>query len=98
MAAPPDALLVASPGGAIEPVVDAPALEYERAHSRPLARIGGHVGSAHGRECRWPVGCRRRGYRVDRPLGAARLTRHSGPVVVFVGSVALLLLGNRDVE
>src|SRR5512134_3237286 len=31
-------------------VVDDAVLERERAHARPLARVRGHVGSAHGRE------------------------------------------------
>src|SRR5207244_6424250 len=43
-------------------VVDNASLERERAHARPLARVRGHVGSAHGRERSGPVGCRARGY------------------------------------
>src|SRR2546428_13677091 len=31
-------------------VVDDAVLEHEGAHARPLARVGGHVGSDHGRE------------------------------------------------
>src|SRR2546425_2745624 len=32
-------------------MVDDAVLERERAHARPLARVRGRVGSAHGREC-----------------------------------------------
>src|SRR5687768_8767860 len=52
-------------------VVDDAVLEHERAHARPLARVRGHVGPAHGREHSGPVGCRARGYLGDRPLAAA---------------------------
>src|SRR2546425_2179161 len=41
-------------------VVDDAVLEHEGAHARPLARVRGHVGSAHGRERSGPVGCRAR--------------------------------------
>src|SRR6266704_68557 len=56
-------------------VVDDAVLERERAHARPLARVRGRVGSAHGRE-------------DDRPLVAgvrarrARSPRRLAPVVV----------------
>src|SRR6267378_2474165 len=52
-------------------VVDYAVLERERAHARPLAPVCGHVGSAHGREHRGPVGCRARGYFGDRRFAAA---------------------------
>src|SRR5260370_28287996 len=104
--APPGARLVASLGGAVEPLVHAPEAvqsariggigvvddavpEDERAYARPLARIRGHVGPGHGRE-------------GDRPPAGAVLLRvqrmAAAPVVVFVTSLALLLLGDRDVE
>ena len=103
MAAPPDARLVAPLGGAVEPLVHAPetvqsariggigvvddaVLERERAHARPLARVRGHVGSGHGRDL------------GDGPLVAAQLPRRLAPVVVFDASLALLLLGELDVE
>src|SRR6266704_4814280 len=106
VAAPPDARLVAPLGGAVEPlehapeavhsariggigVVDDAVLERERAHARPLARVRGHVGSGHGRE-------------GDRPLGGGfrpRVQRVAAAlVVVFYGPIALLLLGEPDVE
>src|SRR2546428_7513909 len=111
VAAPPDARLVAPLGGAVEPLVHAPeavqsariggigvvdnaVLEHERAHARPLARVRGHVGSGHGRVL------------GDRPLALFRYgvadpafrPRRLAPVVVFDGPLALLLLGERDVE
>ena len=72
VAAPPDACLVAAPGGAVEPLIHAPeavqsariggigvvddaVLERERTHTRPLARVRGHVGSGHGRELLGPL-------------------------------------------
>src|SRR5207249_7862475 len=106
VAAPPDARLVAPLGGAVEPlehapeavhsarvggigVVDHAVLERERAHARPLARVRGHVGSGHGRE-------------GDRPLGGGfrpRVQRVAAAlVVVFDEPLALLLLGEPDVE
>src|SRR3989441_1120199 len=104
VAAPPDARLVAPLGCAVEPLVHAPEavqsariggigvvddaiLEHERAHARPLARIRGHVGSGHGRV----LGDRLRDRRHVHHVVAA-------PVVVFDGPLALLLLGERDVE
>src|SRR3981189_3092215 len=75
VATPPDALLVAPLGCAVEPLVHAPktaqstlivgvgvvddaVLEHERAHARPLARVGGRVSAGHGRDL------------GDRPLAA----------------------------
>src|SRR5512138_3417395 len=66
VAAPPDARLVAPPGGAVEPLVHAPeavepprvrrvdvvddaVLAHERAHTRPLARVGRDVRAGYGR-------------------------------------------------
>src|SRR4029450_3416286 len=104
VAAPPDAILVASPGGAVEPLVHAPeavqaariggigvvddaVIERERAHARPLARVRGHVGSGHRREL------------GRRPFGRWRAERGPRrPVVVFDAPLALLLLGDPDVE
>src|SRR5881392_1483181 len=109
VAAPPGARLVAPLGGAVEPLVHAPeavqsariggigvvddaVLEHERAHARPLARVRGHVGSGHGREL------------GDRPLAAGfpdrrHVHRAAGaPVVVFDDTLALLRLGEPDVE
>jgi hypothetical protein len=108
VAAPPDARLVAPLGGAVEPLVHAPeavqsarvggigvvddaVLERERAHTRSLARVRGHVGSGHGRDL------------GDGPLAAtlrilAPLPRRLAPVVVFDAPLALLLLGEPDVE
>src|SRR5580704_14556977 len=102
VAAPPDARLVASLGGAVEPLVHSPeaiqparksgigvvndaVLEDERAQARPLAHVGGRIGAGRGRELGDRSGA------VSRPW---RLV----PVVVFDGSLALLLLGERDVE
>src|SRR5258707_2200402 len=104
MAAPPDALLVATFGGAIDPLVHAPeavqspriggigvvdnaVLEQERAHARPIARVGGRVGPACGRELSDRLRHRGRVHRVAAAL-----------VVVFYDPLALLLLGERDVE
>src|SRR5262249_46075237 len=109
MPAPPDALFVAPLGGAVEPLVHAPeavesarirgigvvddtVLAHERAHARSLARICRHIGSGHGRHL---------GHRSRLPLrGIATDQRRAylTPVVVFDTSVALLLLGERDVE
>src|SRR5262245_44719406 len=104
VAAPPDAGLVAPLGGAVEPLVHAPeavhsariggigvvddaVLEHERAHARPVARVCGRVGSAHGREV------------ADRLRGGVRVHGVAGAlVVVFDAPLALLVLGERDVE
>src|SRR5215204_7388875 len=108
VAEPPDASLVAPLGGTVEPLVHAPeavqsarvggrgvvddaVLEYERAHTRPLAGVRGQVGSGSGREL------------GDRPLAAtlrilALLPRSLAPVVVFDTPLALLHLGEPDVE
>src|SRR6266513_1911479 len=103
VAAPPEARLVAPLGCAVEPLVHAPeavhsariggigvvdhaVLERERAQARPLARVRGHVGSGRGRE-------------GDRPLAAGfRDQRRLAPVIVFDAPLALLLLGEPDVE
>src|SRR3989338_5550035 len=104
VAAPPAARLVAPLGCAVEPLVHAPeavqsarisgigvvddaVLERERAHARPLARVRGYVGSGHGRGL------------GDRSLAAGFPDqRRLAPVVVFDEPLALLLLGERDVE
>src|ERR1700760_410961 len=70
-------------------VVNDAVLEHERAHARPLARVGGRVGSAHGRERGGPFGRRARGYLGNRP-------RRRAPIVVIEASLTLLLLGDRD--
>src|SRR2546423_2235951 len=103
VAAPPEARLVAPLGCAVEPLVHAPeavhsariggigvvdhaVLERERAQARPLARVRGHVGSGRGRA-------------GDRPLAAGfRDQRRLTPVIVFDAPLALLLLGEPDVE
>src|SRR5437879_694573 len=104
VAAKPGARLVASLGGAVEPLVHAPEavesahisgigvvgdaiLEYERTQARPIARVRGRVGSGHGRELSDRLRDRRRVHRVA-----------AAPVVVFDAPLALLLLGERDVE
>src|SRR2546422_8250688 len=77
-------------------VVDDAVLEHEGAHARPLARVRGHVGSAHGRERSGRVGCRARGYLG--PLAAAYRLRGLAPVVVFDAPLALLLLAEPHAE
>src|SRR5262245_3862278 len=52
-------------------VVDDAVFERERAHAWPLARVRGHIGSAHGSERSGPVGCRARGYLGDRTTADA---------------------------
>src|SRR5438094_4600749 len=106
VAAPPDARLVAAPGGAVEPLVHAP----ETVHA---ARIGGigvvdDAALEHERADARPL-ARVRG-RVGsghcrehrRPVGARalgdRLQRRLAPVVVFDASLALLFLGEPDAE
>src|SRR5688572_2580185 len=81
----PEAVETARIGGI--GVVDDAVLEHERAHARPLARVRGHVGSAHDRE-------------DDRPLVAGVRARRPrlAPVVVFDAPLALLLLGEPDAE
>src|SRR6478735_8528762 len=66
--------------GGIGVVHDA-VLAHERAHPRPLARVGGRVGSGHGGEL------------GDRTLVVAELPFPLALVVVFDAPVALLLLG-----
>src|SRR5919109_635152 len=68
--------------GGIGVVHDA-VLERERAHARPLARVRGHVGAAHGSERSRSVGCRSRGYLDDRLLA---------PVIVLDAPFTLLFL------
>src|SRR6266498_4001627 len=58
-----------------------------RAHARPLARVRGRVGSGHGRVLGDGLRDRCRVHRVT-----------AAPVVVFDAPLALLLLGERDVE
>src|SRR5258705_12202663 len=108
VAAPPDARLVAPPRRSIEPLIHAPeavqsariggigvvddaVLARERAHARPIALVRGRVGSAHGRE----LGLRPRAATL---LTRAPLKRRLAPVVVFDAPLALLLLGEGDVE
>src|SRR3989454_990089 len=69
-------------------VVDHAALERERAQARPLARVRGHVGPGRGREL------------GDRSLAAGCFPdqRRLAPVVVFDRPLALLLLGEPDIE
>src|SRR5258708_24723148 len=67
-------------------VVDDAVLEHECAHARPLARVGGHVGSGHGRDL--SVG----------PLLPDQRHGRLASVVVFDASLVLLLLGKADVE
>src|ERR1700738_2398581 len=104
VAAPPGARLVAPLGRAVEPLVHAPeavhsariggigvvedaVFAHERAQARPVARVCGGVGSAWG--CapgdRLPDLCR-----VHRMAAAL--------VVVFYGALALLRLGERNIE
>jgi hypothetical protein len=79
-------------------VVDDPVLEHERAHARPLACVCGHVGSGHGRDFRdWPLATAQ--LPLSNGLPCERLTlRLLAPVVVFDTSLALLLVGEPDVE
>src|SRR5438093_5621144 len=56
-------------------VVDDAILERERAHARPLARVRGDVGSAHGREDDGPL--------VATLRTLAPLPSRLAPVVVF---------------
>src|SRR2546423_10721452 len=67
-------------------VVDDAALERERAHSRPLAHVGGRVGAAHGRHL------------ADGALAVAREPRRLAAIVVFRAALALPLLADADVE
>src|SRR5262245_12511322 len=63
-------------------VIDAAVLEHERAHARPFARVGGRIGSAHGREGGSPL--------------AGAFPRSLALVVVFDAALALLLPGESD--
>src|SRR5438876_6190491 len=80
----PEAVQSARVGGI--GVIDDAVLERERAHARPLARVGGHVGASHGSVLSGSGLTAGFWLRVA-PGGA-------GPVVVFDGSLALLLLGD----
>src|SRR5262245_14239503 len=103
VAAPPDARLVTSLGGAVEPLVHAP----EAVHS---ARIGGirvvddtvlEDERAHARPLACVsghVGYGHRRHLGARPLVAAPLQRRLALVVVLDASLALLLLGEPDAE
>src|SRR5882757_5539636 len=83
--------LVRSPEG-VQPtcvggigVIDDAVLDHEGAHARPLARVGRQVGAGHGSALGGPLAA---GVRLRIQRAAA------GPVVVFDGSLALLLLGD----
>jgi hypothetical protein len=71
-------------------VVDDAVLERERAHTRPLAPIGGRVDFAHGRKLAF------------RPLAATLLTRAPlqlrFAVKIILDALALLVLGERGGE
>src|SRR5438132_10437895 len=69
-------------------VVNDAVLERERAHARPLAYVGVHVGAAHGSELTDAVGCRARRYRGDRFL----------LFVVVFDALALFLFRERGAE
>src|SRR6185437_9939621 len=101
---PPDALFVAPFWGAVEPLVHAPepvqsagigrigmiddaVIENESAEARPLAHIRSRLGSSPGRVLDNDWRKRRRRHRVT-----------AATVIVFGAPVALLLLGDRDVE
>src|SRR5262245_49945013 len=102
VAAPPDARLVASPGGAVEPLVHAP-------EAVQPARIGGirvvddavlEREGAHARplaRVRPRVRSASGGHLRDGPL-AASLRDRLAPVVVVDVSFPLLRLGEADVE
>src|SRR5580704_12064629 len=79
----PEAVQSAREGGI--GVVDGAILARERAHARPIAKVRGHVGSAHGRV-------------AATPLSRAALKCRFTPVIVFDAPFALLLLGERDVK
>jgi hypothetical protein len=68
-------------------VIDDAVLKHERAQARPIARVRGRVGSAHGRE----LGDGLRDWCHVQSVAATL-------VVVFDGPLALLLLGERDAE
>lgn len=83
-------------------VVEDAVLESECAHARPLADIGGHVGASHDRVL--SDGTLAAILRVPAPLSRllpferAVISRRLAVVVVFNAALALLLLGERDVE
>jgi hypothetical protein len=66
----------------------------ERAHARPLARVGGRVGSGHGRKDDSPFAA---GWRNQRAALKRYLRRGLAPVVVF-DTLALLFICERDIE
>ncbi len=68
-------------------MVDDAVLEHERAHARPIARVRGRVGSGHSRVLGDGLRDLCRVHRVATAL-----------VVVLDAPLALLLLGERDVE
>src|SRR5687767_8208701 len=110
MAAHPEAAgLVASPGGAVEPLVHAPeavqaarvsgigvvnraVIERERAHARPVALERGGVGSGHGRYLGFSS-CAA-AFLACAPRQQLRLA----PVIIFNAPLALLRLGEPDLE
>src|SRR4029077_7579581 len=67
-------------------MVDDAILEHERAHARPLARVGGHVGSGHRRV----IADRIARHAGRHPLVVAYRQRRLAPVVVFDAALALL--------
>src|SRR5208337_115178 len=80
-------------------VVDDAVLEHKSAQARTITRVSGHVGSGHGGDLRdWPLAA------TQLPLlrsPCERLMcrcRRLAPVVVFDASLALLFLGEPDVE
>jgi hypothetical protein len=73
-------------------MVDDAILEHERAHARPLPRVRGRVGSGSGRK----LGDEGLLAATIRTLGL--LPRRLAPVVVFDTPLALLYLGEPDVE
>src|SRR5436190_1832029 len=92
----PEAVHAARIGGV--GVVNNAAFERERAEARPVARVRGHVGSGHGRDLR------------DGSFAAAELPLLNGLsgerlrsrclalIIVLDVSLALLLLGEPDIE
>src|SRR5262245_58105961 len=81
---PPEAVQSSCIGGIS--VIDDAVVENERAHARPLARVGRRIGS------------RRRCNHGDWIRTSTQRPRAFAPVVVFDASVALLLRGEPDAE
>src|SRR5437868_10984513 len=103
MAAPPDARLVTSVGGAVEPRVHAP----EGVQPACIGGIGVVDDAVLERERAhaWPlahvrsgVGAAHGGHVADAPLAVAREPRRLAAVVVFGAALSLPLLGDADVE